>query len=273
MKKRISIVFAIIGLVYLISGCGMPRFQPPYSQINAPAADIKAIKKVLLLGPEFDQMGLVDDGWLKDTKNTWQKEIIAKWGEFNKDNRFFEIIAPDSNHYSMLAELLAEQKLKEVPLFDMKTGQINAAYMSRVRTAYGKLAQKAGVDAIMYMDFVIVPVAIQHNVAMWDGQFENIASLSFGRMFTAVLGDTTPESYHGKAPGLSLFAQLIDKDGRVLLESRGGYKILTEVKVGAFSNDQKTLSFKEAFKEKYKSKRNLAIMWALNAVAKIEGSN
>lgn len=264
--KRIIVIFFLTVSVF---GCmSIPKFQRPYSQLYVPEENIRAIKKVLLVGPMFAGMGITDEAWLQSTTNLWQREILKKWGEY-KDNdvKLFELVPSNQSHYKLLSELLTEQKLDEVPQFDTKTGQINKERATRINLAFAKLAQKEGFDAILHVDFVVVPVEVKHNIASWDGQFENIASLSAGRWITAVMGDTSPESFGGKAPGLSLSTQLINRDGTVLCEGRGGYKVLTEIKVGVFSDDRKTLSFKEAFNEKYTRQRNMALTWALMAVA------
>jgi hypothetical protein len=257
----------LILVIVFLAGC-MPYVQP-YSQFYVPEGNIKTLKKVLLIGPELDVLGLADDSWLKDTKNVWQTEIIKKWTELKeKDGNLFNIVLPNKNHYTMLAELIAEQKLNELPLFNTKTGEKNKEVENRLRIAYGKLAQKAGVDAVMHVDFVIVPVEVKHNTAYWDGNAENVTSVSFGKIFFGLATQSGGAiQTKGTVPALSLSTQLINKDGKVLCESRGGYKVLTEITVGVLSDDRKTLSFKEALDEKYKGKRDLAIKLALSAMA------
>ncbi len=262
--KRLNILILII---MFLAGCA--PYVKPYSQLYVPQENIKSLKKVLLIGPELDILGLANEAWLRNTKNVWQGEIGKKWAELRaNDGNLFELVLPNKDHYSMLASLIAEQKLNELPLFDTKTGEKNKEIENRLRAAYGKLAQKANVDAVMHVDFVVIPVEVKHNTAFWDGQVENVTSASFGKI---LLGLATQSGgsiqTKGEVPAISLSAQLFDKDGKLLCEGRGGYKVLTEITVGVLSDDQKTLSFKEALDEKYSGKRNIAITFALSAVA------
>lgn len=265
--KRVLVSFLVS---ILMTACmSMPKFQRPYSQLYVPLEDVKALKKVLLVGPLFAGMGINDEAWLQKTGDMWQRDILSKWSTFRgNDSQLYELKSSNQAHYKLLADLFAEQKLDEIPIYDTKTGQMNSERDTRIKAAYGKLAQKEGFDAVLHVDFVVVPVEVKYNVASWDGQFENITHLSGGGWATALLFKTYPGYAEGKAPGLSIVSKLIDRNGQVLCEGRGGYKILTEVKAGAFgSTDQATLSFNEAFDEKYRRHRDLAITWALMAVA------
>lgn len=261
-RNRITAVL-LAAICVIFYGC-MP-FQPVYSNLLVPKEKIKSLQKILLVGPVFSTVDAADEAWIKETRDVWQKEIAEIWAKYRqKDGTLFEIITPNNAHYDMLNKLLAEQRLNEVPKFDTKTGQINKEYEERVAMAYRNLAQKAGVDAVLISDFVMLSVKnVKHNQAFWDGVMEVVAKATIGRMFA---GGTV--SVEGEVPALSLYVKLLDKDGNTLIEGRGGYKLLTDIKIGLTSDTNRIMDIKEAFGEKkYKNQRTRCINLALSPLA------
>ncbi len=260
MRQIIKLCCLVI-LLFAMGCVTSTPYQPkPYSQFYVPKEIIAAQKKVLLVGPMFSALGISDETWSKEKRAVWQKEIISQWAELNSN--LFELITPDKNHYDLLAELIAKGNLDGGLLF--RSQDVSTEDDKKIRNIFKILSPKAGVDAIVYTEFLIRPVKIQYNRVVWDGKIENIVDESHLKTFLkSAVGGNIEGLYEGDASAVSLGIRLVDKKGALLFEIIGGYKVLVKIREQLFDNKIENMDVMNIFGEEYKDDRTYTIEMTL----------
>lgn len=265
MKVRTSFLLPVVFLFASTALLALDIPKPEVQNYATPEA-MRALKKVVVIGPDFSEMELADTSWVPEVRESLQKEIVGTWAWLKaKEPGIPDLSCREGDFGEQLDAAMKDLSAgKKAKRYSGRTGQETEEYLQLRNAAYRKIIAGVGADGVMLVEVLDRPIQMwMSDYAFWDGFAQEADEDDTEDLAKAGLieSEKDPEA-------LSLHVMLFSAQGDLLAEATTGYALVLRMKKASGAGGKPSLDYAMAFADKeFADERALALKTAFGIPA------